>query len=198
MYILNWELGTPKEALQHRPLGQCSFWTKVFRKIFFELTAKKVTLVNLWWWDCESGSNSKRNFFTHIKTFNDPGTNTLQNRLLIWLQLCGFSANFCCTKEPKIWHKIFLVCVALLSFFKWAIPGLFSIRLTVNKCSTEILPMTGLKPRNSGVGSDGSSNYDKITAQMALLVGSKKFCSIGPWCCHIKWIIQQNTIKTKA
>ena len=158
MYILNWELGSPKEALQHRPLGQCSFWTKVFRKIFFELTAKKVTLVNLWWWDCESGSNSKRNFFTHIKTFNDPGTNTLQNRLLIWLQLCGFSANFCCTKEPKIWHKIFLVCVALLSFFKWAIPGLFSIRLTVNKCSTEILPMTGLKPRNSGVGSDGSSN----------------------------------------
>ena len=58
--------------------------------------------------------------------------------------------------------------------FEWAIPGpfffilVFSIHLIVNN-----LPMTGFKPRISGVGSDRSSNWAKTTADSCVFM----FCS---------------------
>ena len=63
----------------------------------------------------------------------------------------------------------------MLLFFKkkWAIPGLFFCLFSSFQYSCQYtnvpyksLPMTGFKPRTSGVGSDRSTNWATTTAQM--------------------------------
>ena len=49
--------------------------------------------------------------------------------------------------------------------------SVFSIQLTVN-VQHKFLPLTGFEPRNSGIGSDHSTNLAKTTAPAAnLLIG---------------------------
>ena len=49
---------------------------------------------------------------------------------------------------------------------------LFNTQLTVNKCSMYKinLPMTGFKPRTSGIGSDHSTNWATTTARITLIL----------------------------
>ena len=46
----------------------------------------------------------------------------------------------------------------------------FSTQLTVNKCSTKVLPMTGFEPRNSGVRGDRSTNAVTTTVRSYLIL----------------------------
>ena len=74
-------------------------------------------------------------------------------------------------KTPRLAHFINKNFLLQSVCFKWAIPGffffifVFSIQLTVNKCSKQIFPMTWFEPRTSGVETNCSTNWARITVQ---------------------------------
>ena len=70
----------------------------------------------------------------------------------------------------------FNFCKTLIVFIKWAIPGLFFIYFCLfntvdnKQMFNKILPMTGVKPRISGIGIDRSTNWATTTSQKTLIV----------------------------
>ena len=70
--------------------------------------------------------------------------------------------------------RSFRTRVNFLFLKKWAIPGLFFIYFRLfntvdnKQMFNKILPMTGVEPRTSGIGSDRSTNWAATTSQQGL------------------------------